>query len=357
MIEKRTFGRLRDGRETHLFVLTNKNGMQLKVTDYGATVVSIMAPELQDGIKDMVLGFDDAAGYEKTGLYLGATIGRYAGQIKNASFELNGKIYRLSVNDHENTLHGGKKGFDKCLFDYSIINACNRIEFTYTSPDGEGGFPGTMTVFSKYTLTDENEVRIEFNAVSEQDTVLNMTNHCYYNLDGHDSGSILEHTLMICAEEFLEVGEDCAPNGKILPVENTPMDFRKEHKIGEKIDCDMEQLRICEGYDHNWNVVPYNGKMRLCAKLTGKTGLRALEIYSDLPGLQMYSGNYLNGEETGKDGRRYKYREALCLEPQFYPCAPNYTHFPSSVLRAGEEYKHLIILKFQYKKQGSEEAI
>lgn len=352
MIKIESFGKLKDGREAHLFTLKNRSGMQLKVSDFGATVVSIIAPELSDGIKDMVLGFDDVSGYENTGLYLGATIGRYAGQVKNASFDLNGKTYHLYANDHNNTMHGGKHGFDKRLFNYTVHDECNKVEFTYVSPDGEEGFPGNLTVSSSYTLTDDNRVLIKFTGVSDSDTILNMTNHCYYNLDGHDSGSVMEHLLMICAEDYLEVDDDCAPNGIILSVEGTPMDFRREHTLGEMIECGDRQLAICDGYDHNWNISNYDGNVRLCAKLTGKSGLRTLKIYSDLPGLQMYSGNYMNGEETGKNGVKYNRREALCLEPQFYPCAPSFSYFPSPLLKAGEGYNHSIVLEFVYKNES-----
>ncbi|MDE6950709.1 MAG: galactose mutarotase, partial [Lachnospiraceae bacterium] len=235
-IKRESFGRLSDGREALLFTLTNKNGMELKLTDFGAAVVSIIAPELSDGRKDMVLGFDDVSGYEATGLYLGATIGRYAGQIKNGSFEIRGAKYDLYRNDHGNTLHGGEKGFDKRLFSAAISEKSNEVVFTYFSPDMEEGFPGNLSVSSGYTLTEDNKVIIRFQAKSDRDTVLNMTNHCYYNLDGHDSGNVMGHSLRICAENYLKVGEDCAPDGEILPVEGSPMDFRTAHAIGDYIE-------------------------------------------------------------------------------------------------------------------------
>ncbi len=348
-IKRESFGRLSDGREALLFTLTNKNGMELKLTDFGAAVVSIIAPELSDGRKDMVLGFDDVSGYEATGLYLGATIGRYAGQIKNGSFEIRGAKYDLYRNDHGNTLHGGEKGFDKRLFSAAISEKSNEVVFTYFSPDMEEGFPGNLSVSSGYTLTEDNKVIIRFQAKSDRDTVLNMTNHCYYNLDGHDSGNVMGHSLRICAENYLKVGEDCAPDGEILPVEGSPMDFRTAHAIGDYIEEEDRQLAICGGYDHNWNIDHYGEGMRECAELTGASGRRSLRVFSDLPGLQMYSGNYLNEEETGKGGIRYGFREALCLEPQFYPNAPCYKHFPSPFLKAGETFDHSIVLEFKYK--------
>lgn len=322
--------------------------MELKLTDFGAAVVSIIAPKLQDGRKDMVLGFDDVTGYEATGLYLGATIGRYAGQIKNGSFIINDVKYDLYRNDHGNTLHGGKKGFDKQLFSSALSEEDNEVIFSYFSPDMEEGFPGNLSVSTGYTLTQDNKVIIRFRGKSDHDTLLNMTNHCYYNLDGHDSGDVMGHRLRICAEKYLRVGEDCAPDGEVLSVAGSPMDFRTAHTVGERIEDEERQLVICQGYDHNWNIDCYGEGIRLCAELTGKSGRRSLKVYSDLPGLQMYSGNYLDGSETGKNGARYCFRGALCLEPQFYPNASHYKHFPSPFLKAGELFDHTIVLEFTY---------
>lgn len=322
--------------------------MELKLTDFGAAVVSIIAPELSDGRKDMVLGFDDVSGYEATKLYLGATIGRYAGQVKGGSFMIHNITYHLYRNDHGNTLHGGEKGFDKRLFSPALSEENNEVVFTYFSPDMEEGFPGNLRVSSGYTLTEDNRVIIRFQGKSDRDTMLNMTNHCYYNLDGHDSGSIEGHRLRICAEKYLKVGEDCAPDGEILPVAGSPMDFRTAHALGKRIEDEDRQLAICRGYDHNWNIDRYGEGIRLCAELTGESGLRSLRVHSDLPGLQMYSGNYLDGSEAGKGGVRYGFREALCLEPQFYPNASYYKQFPSPFLKAGELFDHTIILEFAY---------
>lgn len=350
-IKVEPFGRLSDGRQARLFTLTNQNGMELKLTDFGAAVVSIIAPELPDGRKDMVLGFDDVSGYEATKLYLGATIGRYAGQIKDGSFLINDRAYHLFVNDHGNTLHGGEKGFDKRLFSHVLSEENNEVVFTYFSPDMEEGFPGNLQVSSGYTLTEDNKVIIRFQGKSDQDTILNMTNHCYYNLDGHDSGTVAGHRLRICAENYLKVGEDCAPDGGILPVAGSPMDFRTAHAIGDHMEDDDRQLAICQGYDHNWNIDHYGEGIRLCAELSGGSGRRSLKVYSDLPGLQMYSGNYLDGSETGKEKVRYNFREALCLEPQFYPNASYYKQFPSPFLKAGETFRHCIVLEFIYRRR------
>ena len=345
-IEVTLFGKLSSGRQAYLYTLTNQNGWKLKLTDFGATVVSLLVPTGKGTERDVVLGFDSVSGYEKTGLYLGATIGRYAGQVRGAKFELNGNTYRLYVNDHTNTMHGGKAGFDKRLFTAVLKEQENKIEFRYFSKDGEEGFPGNLTVVSSYQLTDDNEIIMEHIAQSDQDTILNMTNHSYYNLDGQDSGSIENHKLTIYADEFLEVAEDCCPDGVILPVQGTPMDFRCAKKIGADIGAQDRQLEICEGYDHNWNIREYGKGLRKCAELESSSGDLRMEMFSDLPGLQMYSGNYLDGSEQGKQGVAYSFRGAVCLEPQFYPAAPCYPQFPSPLLPKGEVYKHAIKLAF-----------
>ena len=343
-----SFSKASCGREAFLYTLSNKHGMVLKTTDFGAAIVSILIPEKNGGVKDVVLGFDSVSGYEKTGLYLGATIGRYAGQVRDAQFTLNGKTYSLYANDHTNTLHGGQKGFDKRFFTADICEAKNKITFSYFSPSGEEGFPGNLQAAASYQLTDQNEIIMSHTAKSDCDTILSMTNHAYYNLNGHASGSIENHRLTIPATEFLELAPDCCPNGRILPVHNTPMDFTSPHTIGTRIAADDEQLRISEGYDHNWNIAPTGSKYPLCAELENDSGSIRMQMFSGLPGLQMYSGNYLNGSEAGKDGYRYGHRGALCLEPQFYPASPSYPQFPSPILKQNEIYKHKIIVKFFY---------
>lgn len=340
------FGLLEDGRQAKLFMLYNDNRFCLKLTDYGATAVSIIVPGIGGECKDVILGFDHVYGYEQTKCYIGATVGRFAGQINGGHFTLNGKTYKLYRNDHGNTLHGGKRGFDKRLFVGRVIEAENKVVFSYLSPDGEEGFPGNLEVQVTYTLTPKNEIIIRHQAVSDAGTVLNMTHHSYFNLNGHDSGSVLKHKLRILAEQYTVVAQDCSPNGKLSSVEGTPMDFRQPHEIGERIEDDFEQLRICCGYDHNWVIDRWGEGVRLCGELTTENCNKRMRILSDLPGLQMYSGNYLDGTETGKKGIPYAYRSAVCLEPQFYPNAINYPHFPSPILRKGEVYDHTIIYKF-----------
>ena len=337
------FGKTKDGKIAKLFTLKNNNGICVKLTNYGATAVSMLVPDSSGSLQDIILGFDDVSGYENTTLYLGATIGRYAGQINDGSFTLGNETYTLFINDHNNTLHGGEIGFNKRLFSSNVLDSGNSVEFRYLSPDGEEGFPGNLNVCVTYTLTSDDELVIKHTAVSDKDTVLNMTNHSYFNLDGHASTSVLDHYLRIRSNQFTEVANDCSPNGIFLPVDETPMDFRVYHKVGERIDYDFEQLKLCGGYDHNWVIDGWDNTLRpICDLKSEKSGI-SLEVFSDLPGLQVYSGNYLNGSEAGKSGIRYDHRSALCLEPQYYPNSLNHSNFPSPILYKGEVYNHTIV--------------
>ena len=347
-IKVQPFGRLTTGQEAFLYTLKNKNNMSINVTNFGASLEAVLLPQKTGNPRDVVLGFDSASGYENTALYLGATIGRYAGQIRGGSFWLNGKQYSLFKNDHENTLHGGRHGFDKHYFTASLDEDDNKVTFFALIPDGEEGFPGNLQVESSYRLTDDDEIIMVHTARSDKDTVLNMTNHSYYNLDGHDGGSIENHKLKIYGSRFLELAEDCCPNGNILDVSGTPMDFLKMTRIGERIGMSYPQLMISEGYDHNWYIEGTKECVRKIAVLESSSGDVRMEVFSDLPGLQFYSGNYLNGSEAGKGGCRYGFRGGLCLEPQYYPAAPNYKQFPAAVLKRNEIYQHTIKLKFCY---------
>lgn len=347
-IKVQSFGKLKTGQETFLYTLKNKNNMCVKVTDFGASMAAILLPQDNGKPRDVLLGFDNVAGYESTGNYLGATIGRYAGQIRGGRFCLNGEQYNLYINDHENTLHGGKCGFDKHCFTVSFDEAANKVSFYTLVKDGEEGFPGNLEIESSYRLTDDDEIIMEHTACGDKDTVLNMTNHSYYNLDGHDSGSIENHKLKIYSDQFLELGEDCCPNGNVRMAVGTPMDFGTLTRIGQRIEQPYEQLNISEGYDHNWNIAGADKKLRKVAVLESSSGDVRVEMSSDLPGLQFYSGNYLNGSETGKQGYCYGFRGGLCLEPQYYPAAPNYRQFPSAVLKKNQTYQHTIKARFYY---------
>jgi len=344
-IKTGSFGVLRDGRKATLFTLQNDNGVTVILTDYGATAVSIIVPGKDGDCRDIILGFDDVSGYEKTGLYLGATIGRYAGQINDGKFSLGDKTYSLFINDHGNSLHGGEVGFNKRLFTGQVLESENAVLLTYLSPDGEEGYPGNLNVRVTYSLTPDNELVIRHVAESDADTVLNMTHHSYFNLDGHTSDSILDHSLRINSQKYTEVAKDCSPNGVISDVAGTPLDFRSFYTIGDRIGADFEQLRICEGYDHNWVIDGWDEGLVSICELTSKSSGIGMQVLSDLPGLQVYSGNYLSGSEVGKEGVRYGHRSALCLEPQYYPNSLNHAAFPSPVLLKGALYDHTIIYK------------
>ena len=343
---KQNFGKTKNGEQAQLFTIRNNKGMEARVTDYGATLVSLIVPNVKGEPGDVVQGFDNVSGYEESTYYMGATIGRHAGQVRNACFTLNGESYHLVVNDMDNTMHGGPEGFHSRMFRVES-HADNSLILTYTSRDGEAGFPGNLEVTVTYRLSDDDELEINFDAHCDRDTVLSMTNHSYFNLNGHDAPSILDHQLEINAHEYMEVDKQCVPNGKILRVEGTPFDFLDFHEIGERVNEEVEQLRVCTGYDHNWVISSDNdGAMRLCCELKSQSGQRHMQVFSNRPGLQMYSGNYLDGKFAGKGGNRYLRQSALCLEPQVCPDSLTHHHFPSAVLKAGEQYGYRSVYRF-----------
>ena len=345
-MRKREFGQLGNGQKAHLFTINNKRGFTARISDYGATLVALEVPDRDGDIKDVVQGYEDVSGYELSTYYMGATIGRHAGQIRGGRFELGGKTYHTVINDMDNTMHGGPEGFHSRLFRV-IKHTEDNLTLTYLSKDGEAGFPGNLEVMVTYRLTDNDELHIEFDAICDQDTVLSMTNHAYFNLNGHDGATVLNHKLKINAMDYMEVDEQCVPNGKILSVVGTPFDFTEFHEVGARIDEDEEQLKRNGGYDHNWMIASvFDGKMRLSCELKSDSGLRHMQIFSNKPGLQMYSGNYLDGKFSGKEGIHYDRRSSLCLEPQLCPDSLSNLNFPSAILKAGERYAYRSIYKF-----------
>ena len=345
-MNKQNFGSTKNGEQVFLFTISSKNGLTAKITNYGATWVSLEVPDANGDIRDVLQGFADVSGYENSPYYMGATIGRHAGQIRRAGFELNGKEYKTVVNDLDNTMHGGPEGFHSRIFKVEKHSE-DTLVFSYLSKDGEAGFPGNLDVTVTYYFNDDNELCIDFDARCDQDTVLSMTNHAYFNLNGHDSDTMLDNQLKIYADNFMEVDEQLIPTGKILPVAGTPLDFTEFYEIGARINDPFEQLTICSGYDHNWEIASeFDGKMRLCCELKAKDGLVHMQIFTNKPGLQMYSGNYLAGEFEGKSGVFYNHRSALCLEPQLCPDSLSHSNFPSAILRAGDEYRYRSKYKF-----------
>jgi aldose 1-epimerase len=348
-MKKQPFGRTPDGKEISLFTLTNKNGMEVAITDFGGIVVSIKVPDHSGRFDDVVLGYDSLEGYLTNPSYFGAIIGRYANRIAHGKFTLDGKAYTLAQNNGENSLHGGTIGFNKKVWmprDISTQDAPS-LELKYVSKDGEEGYPGDLSVRVVYTLTAQNELKIEYSATTDKDTVLNLTNHSYFNLAGQGTGDILGHMLMIHSDKFTPVDAGLIPTGELRSVQGTPFDFTKSTSVGEHIGQNEEQLKLGRGYDHNWIVTHAKaGESSLAAQVyEPKTG-RVLEVRTDQPGIQFYSGNFLDGTIHGKGGIVYGQRSGLCLETQHYPDSPNHPAFPSTLLKPGARFHSTTIFRF-----------
>ncbi|MBQ8599212.1 MAG: galactose mutarotase [Oscillospiraceae bacterium] len=343
-ITVKSFGNLSDGREAVLYTITNETGASVSLTNYGAAVVSLNVPDKDGKLVDVVLGCDNAADQEAQTASLGAVPGRVANRIAKGIFELNGQTYHLYVNNGPNHLHGGKEGFDRKLWNHSVQE--DKVVFSRLSPDGEEGYPGNLLVKVSYSLDEDNQLLIEFHALSDQDTVLNLCNHAYFNLSGHDSGVIFDQELKIYSEQFCECDSDCLTTGKVLPVEGTPMDFRQWKAIGKDIHEDNQHLKNGGGYDHNF-VLKQDGDFALCAEAwSPKTDIHMM-VYTTQPGIQLYTSNCLqDGNVTPKGGATYSRNHAFCLETQHWPNASSYEHFPSIVLRAGELYEHVCAYAF-----------
>jgi len=342
------FGTLPDGREVKIFTLTNRNGLKARVTEYGAILVSMETPDAAGHLADLTHGYDTLAGWLANPAYFGATIGRYGNRIKNGKFTLDGKSYVLATNNDPGglpcSLHGGLRGFDQVLWS-GKPTADNGVEFTYVSPDGEEGYPGNLTVKVTYTLTEANELKWEARATTDAPTVINLVHHTYWNLSGDPTTQINDHELMLAAAAFLPTDAGLIPTGAIAPVAGTPLDFTKPATIGARVDEDFEALHFGGGYDHCWVLAPDAG-VRLAARVKDPKSGRVLELSTDQPAIQFYGANFLDGTATGKRGVDYGPRSALCLETQGFPDSPNQPGFPSTVLRAGQTYRHVMIHKF-----------
>jgi aldose 1-epimerase len=347
-VKKSVFGKTHDGREGHLYTLSNKSGMEVKITDFGSTVVSIKVPDRSGNYSDVVLGYDTLEGYENGTAYIGATAGRYANRIAGAKFSLDGREFTLPKNDHENHLHGG---FNKVLWDVEPItdrsSEKNRssLHLHYLSKDGEEGFPGNLTVNVVFSLTNANELKIEYSATTDKKTVVNLTNHCYFNLA--NAGTILDNQLTLRASRFTPVDAALIPTGELRSVSGTPFDFREPTAVGARIDQDDEQLKLGHGYDHNWVLeAGIKDQPRLAATLYDPATGRVLEVLTTEPGLQIYTGNFLDGTAHGKGGRSYERRSAICLETQHFPDSPNHPDFPSTTLEPDKQFHSITIYKF-----------
>ena len=346
-VKQEVFGKLPDGREVKIFTLTNAHGLKARVTDYGAILVSLEAPDKSGKVADLTLGYDTLNGWLGNTSYFGATVGRFGNRIKDGKFTLDGKAYKLVTNNEPGgipcALHGGKVGFDKVLWSGNPTD--NGVEFRYTSKNGEEGYPGNLTVKVTYTLTADNELIWDAVATTDAPTVVNLVHHSYWNLSGDPTKSINDQILTLNAPSYLPTNAGLIPTGRIAPVEGTPMDFTQATVIGERVGADFEALHFGGGYDHCW-VLPKGDGVRLAARVKDPKSGRVMEISTNQPAIQFYGGNFLDGTVTGKHGVKYAHRSALCLETEGFPDAPNQPDFPSAVLRPGQTYHHVMIHKF-----------
>lgn len=349
-VSQRPFGQTKDGTAVELFTLRNNNGAEVGICNYGGLVIFLKVPDRHGQFGDVVLGYDKLDDYLKDSPYFGALIGRCGNRIAKGRFTLNGHPYTLAVNNGPNSLHGGLKGFDKVVWQPTIRGSLEgpELELNYVSHDGEEGYPGKLTVTAVYTLTEDNALKIQYKATTDKDTVINLTHHSYFNLAG--KGDILNHQVMLPADKFTPVDKTLIPTGELRPVDGTPFDFRTPTTIGARIGQDDEQLKFGGGYDHNWVVNKPMGQLGLMARVYEPTSGRVMEVQSTEPGLQFYSGNFLDGKITGKGGWVYQFRNGFCMEPQHYPDSPNQPNFPSVVLKPGQVYRNTIIYKFSVQK-------
>jgi aldose 1-epimerase len=346
-ITKKYFGQA-DGVEVYLYTLTNGRGLEVAITTYGGAITSLKVPDRNGTLGDIVLGFERLDDYVKNPQYFGALIGRHANRIAGGKFSLDGVEYQLEQNNDGNHLHGGFKGFDKRVWNATedARNDSAVLHLSYFSKDGEENYPGNLNASVDYSLF-ENELRIEYHATTDKETIVNLTNHSYFNLKGQ--GTILDHELTLKADRFTPVTKDLIPIGEIRSVVGTPMDFQEARTIGSQIHDPYDQLGFTGGYDHNFVLNDWDGSPRSVARVYEETTGRLLEILTTQPGMQFYSGNFLDGSFTGKNGFVYERYTGLCLEPQHFPDAPNHSNFPSTLLRPGEEYTHSTILRFLHR--------
>ncbi len=350
-ITKANFGKTADGQNVDIYTLTNKRGTEVKITNYGGIITSLKTKDRNGKLDDIVLGFDNLDAYLKGHPYFGALIGRYGNRIAKGRFTLNGQEYKLAVNNGENHLHGGIKGFDKVVWTAQPVKIRDGalLKLTYVSKDGEEGYPGNLRVIVVYRLTNTNELKISYSATTDKDTVINLTSHSYFNLAGQGNGDILNHSLFINAFRFTPTDAGSIPTGELKSVTGTPFDFTSSSvtRIGARINDDDEQLKFGNGYDHNFVLNGPMGKLRQVAVVVEPNSGRLMEIWTTEPGMQFYTGNFLDGTLTGKGGKAYQRRSGFCLETQHFPDSPNRQSFPTTVLRKGELYHSLTVHKFK----------
>ncbi|MFL6354720.1 MAG: aldose epimerase family protein [Bryobacteraceae bacterium] len=348
-VDMQRFGNTQDGHEVFLYTLRSNSGMEVKITNYGGTITSIKVKDRHGKFGDVVLGFDALDGYvSKTNKsYFGAIVGRYANRIARGTLVLDGREYHIPTNDGPNSLHGGLRGFDKRVWDAKNVSTGHApaLELHYLSRDGEEGFPGNLSVTVRYSLGNENDLRIDYSAHTDKDTVLNLTNHSYFNLAGPGTGDILNHKLTLQADRFTPIDRTLIPTGTIESVAGTPFDFRKPTAIGARINQDNQQLKFAKGYDHNFVLNRSGHELGLAARVEEPDSGRVLDVLTTQPGIQFYSGNFLDGSVHGIGGA-YSFRSALCLETQHFPDSPNHPNFPTAVLRPDEQFHEVTVFRF-----------
>lgn len=344
-----SFGTLSDGREVNAFVLKNARGMSVQILDLGGVIASIKVPDSSGNFADVTTGFDYPQPYLDGAGYMGAIVGRYANRISGGKFSIDGIDYSLAKNNGDNAIHGGLVGFDKKIWDVELLVGLHdsKLKLSTFSPDGEEGYPGRVEVSVTYTLNDQNQLTIDYSATSDKATIINLTNHAYFNLDGHQAGSILEHEVMLNANHFTPIDESSIPTGVILDVAGTPLDFRQRKAIGLDIESEDRQMTFGSGYDHNF-VINHSepGSVSLAAEVYSPNSGRVMKVYTDQPGIQFYTGNFLNGKLVGKEGAVYGRRSAFCLETQHFPDSPNKPMFPSTILQPGDQFASRTIFEF-----------
>ena len=344
-LDSENFKSEKDGKTTALYTLTNSNGMEVCITNFGGRIVSVMVPDRDGKLRDVVLGFDNIQDYRTVPSDFGAAIGRYANRIADGRITVDGVEYQLPQNNYGHCLHGGPDGWQYRTYDVADVDD-NSLTLAIVSPDGDANFPGEVKAAVKYTLDDDNSLKIEYSAETDKTTVINMTNHAYFNLSGDPSQPATDHLLRIDADSFTPVDSTFMTTGEILPVEGTPMDFRTPKAVGQDIDADFQQLKNGKGYDHNWVLNTAGDLSKAAASLySPKTGIK-LEVFTNEPGIQVYTGNFLDGTVVGKHGIAYPFRASVCLETQHYPDSPNKPQWPSVLLRPGEKYSSTCIFSF-----------
>jgi aldose 1-epimerase len=342
------FGKMPDGQGVDMFTLANANGVEVRTINYGCALVSIRVPDRNGEKADVILGCDTLDNYRANRSYLGAVCGRYANRIAEGRFVLDGKSYELATNNGVNHLHGGRKGFDKYVWEPAPFRGADGtgITYTHTSPDGDESYPGTLRVRVTYTLSERNELALEYHATTDKPTMLNLTNHAYFNLAGQGNGEIVDHEILINADHFTPVGDTQIPTGDIAPVAGTPFDFRRSTRVGARIADPHIQIQRGRGYDHNYVLNKKGAELSHAARLVEPKSGRVMDVHTTEPGMQFYSGNYLDGSIIGKGGKPCTARMALCLETQHFPDSPNKPHFPSTLLRPGQEFRSRTVYAF-----------